>query len=492
MHPCATACHPRRHLHSLLLLVALIGMSLFALTTLHGPSRAATADAGPCGAELEFHTSAGIVCAHGDDAAFAAGTPSTDSITALPIPCHGDGTSGNRIAAYYAYLAGRPNRIADVRRQLRNALEQADDIVYQSARQTGGYRALRVVTTAKCVPVIRVIQLPSSAATSFGATIEAAQSAGLHAPNRKYVLFVDSNNVCGVATLRYDDRAGSANVNNIGPSWARVDRGCWTGAPTAHEIFHMLGAVQQSAPHFDNTGHCTDDHDLMCYQNAGGKRVTIRCLRLFGEDRLDCGKDDYFNTKPRAGSYLARHWNTANSSFLYGTSVAASVVPPALVPGLAVTMLSPTTARVHWSAPAGRVTGYDVMKDGLPLWHGTETHWDDILAIASTGQYQVRAVNSSGAGPWSAAVDAQLPAPPAPSSVTSTGPTSVAWTGNSSLVDAYLFYGVSSDGSAHYLSTLPASARNATDYTWSLFRSWNRYRVCAYNSTATTCRDESS
>jgi hypothetical protein len=137
------------------------------------------------------------------------------------------------------------------------------------------------------------------------------------------VLFVDDDALCGIATLLYDDRPTADNANNGGPSWARVDRGCWSALPTVHEIFHMLGAVESRAPHYDNTGHCTDDHDVMCYQSAGGKQVRIRCAKSLGELRLDCGKDDYFNISPRPKSYLGTHWDTAHSSFLYGGGPAA-------------------------------------------------------------------------------------------------------------------------------------------------------------------------
>ncbi|OWY59449.1 hypothetical protein B7486_74510, partial [cyanobacterium TDX16] len=48
--------------------------------------------------------------------------------------------------------------------------------------------------------------------------------------------------------------------------------------------------------------------------------------------RLDCNHDDYFHTDPPDGSYLADHWNVADSSYLEGGHVppeAESIDPPA-------------------------------------------------------------------------------------------------------------------------------------------------------------------
>jgi hypothetical protein len=458
-----------------------------------------------CPGAQVLHAGLAVVCTHGDDNQFRSGTAggaageqdaadalvsaataaSSRQLTARPIPCRGDGSSGNRVAFYYAYIAGHPDRIASVRQLLVTAIDQANDIVYQSARQTGGYRWLRVLTDRYCTPIIATIRLPSAAADSFATTISDSH---LSAVNRKYVLFVDTDHYCGLGTLSLDDSAGVMNQSNTGPSWARLDNGCWRGAPTAHEIFHMLGAVQSSAAHYDGTGHCTDDYDLMCYQNPGGKKNYVRCANRLGAVRADCGKDDYFNTAPRAGSYLSRHWNTARSSFLYGGGPARPVIPAAVrSAGAAMTTLS--SARVHWSAPPGRVTAYTLAKDGVTVWKGTATSWTDHNASFGQHTYQVRAVNEAGAGPWSPALGATLTRPPAPTSVGAASGT-VTWTAYSALAVGFGLYGLSSNGTATHLNDQPASARSASDNTLFLFRSWNRYRVCAYNQAGQSCRDQ--
>lgn len=242
------------------------------------------------------------------------------STPAVNVPCTKPGSTGNRISPVYVYYGSAKNRLSVVRPHILDALKRANGIVYQSAKQTGGTRHLRLGTDASCQPAISPINLPASAASSFSKTVAALKAKGAKNSKRKYIIFADTRVICGLGETYNDDQPGRANRNNRGPQYARVDLGCWSGAAVAHEIFHTLGAVQKSAPRSNTALHCRDERDVMCYSSAAGSSVytSSTCRTTLLDERLDCNKNDYFHTNPKAGSYLAKRWNTARSSFLWG------------------------------------------------------------------------------------------------------------------------------------------------------------------------------
>lgn len=234
--------------------------------------------------------------------------------------CTTPGSSGSRIQAVYVYYGSAANRIYTLRPHITDALLRANNIVYYSARQTGGYRELKLVTGSDCKPWVAVAHLPASAASSFANTAAALQAQGYTSGWRKYMVFADARYICGLGQTFNDDQPGRKNRNNRGPQFARVDLGCWSGSAVAHEIFHTLGAVQKSAPRSDTALHCRDEKDLMCYAGAAGTSVytSSTCTTTILDERLDCNKNDFFHTNPPTGSYLATRWNTARSAFLWG------------------------------------------------------------------------------------------------------------------------------------------------------------------------------
>jgi len=67
-------------------------------------------------------------------------------------------------------------------------------------------------------------------------------------------------------------------------------------------------------------GHCWQGADVMCYLENSGAAHEMRddCATFAGtiDQSYDCGRDDYYNPAPAAGSYLATHWNTYDSAFM--------------------------------------------------------------------------------------------------------------------------------------------------------------------------------
>lgn len=220
--------------------------------------------------------------------------------------------------ALYVRARDVPDRFDAVRSAIRSYAAAVDDVFVQSAAKTAGLRHVRWLTTSPtCSLDLRRVVVSARGDDSLSAMTAELKAQGFSRSDRKYLLWADATRYCGIAQTRYDDRPTPDNASNKGASYARIDTKCWglSNSVEAHELTHMLGGVQHSAPNSNGSGHCTDDSDRMCYAESGALPVRTVCAPAH-ERLLDCGEDDYFSTAPAADSYLATHWNTADSAFL--------------------------------------------------------------------------------------------------------------------------------------------------------------------------------
>jgi hypothetical protein len=226
----------------------------------------------------------------------------------------------------YAYPSYRRSRYREVAPLIATWLGEIDSLFDQSARETGGARHVRFAADTNCNLSVLEVRLSRGAVDSFAKTVRELHERGYRRADRKYLVWVDADDYCGISESMVDDRPGLRNASNGNPAVdglvARVDRPCWGKLGTdisfeAHELLHTLGAVQESAPNATRFGHCSDQWDTMCYDDGGLGQLGLRDVcPLWHADYFDCDHDDYFNTNPAPGSYLATHWNVASSEFL--------------------------------------------------------------------------------------------------------------------------------------------------------------------------------
>jgi hypothetical protein len=320
----------------------------------------------------------------------------TATPSAPAAPCFEDGVSGNRVQAVYAYPESGPDNYGAVAPLIRRWAAVVDQVFNDSAAETGGVRHVRFVTDAECQVDVVKVPLSSEGVASFGGTANDLALQGHSRADRKYLVWVDAYVMCGMGEIMADERSTADNSHNgYFPMIARVDRGCWGFAERsveAHELAHTLGAVQTGAPNASALYHCVDEADLMCYDDDGVVdgmvQVANRSVPLTSscpaphERLLDCNHDDYFHTDPPPSSYLAGHWNVAQSSFL--TSEGPASVPDTLAPVAGAPVASPrgvlgrsrVPVRVRLSASdAGGVAGY---------WLWQSTNGGPAIPVSST------------------------------------------------------------------------------------------------------------
>lgn len=290
-------------------------------------------------------------CTHGGDPAPTLAETRAAMGAAGPTPaapCPGNGVSGKRVRVLYGYPKDTTNRVTAKRSEIRRAVALADANLDAATPLTPGQH-LRLYCSKDVKLTVTAVKLKAiggDGTFTFGDVISSLKkqvSLGLGTVNYKagrfdYAVFVDNLRAAypysGQGTLILDDRADPAtNGNNStapGAKYAMVKLGypdLISAEILLHEVGHNLGAVQDSAPHSSEWGHCYDESDVMCYDDGGpyftggGSLVSVCAAMPSGMPVWDCGADDYYDGgTPAPGSYLDDHWNLVDSSWLSWTA----------------------------------------------------------------------------------------------------------------------------------------------------------------------------
>ena len=289
-----------------------------------------------------------------------AGTAVLGNLSVHSSPSCTGTVDGNRVQVFYAREASTASRHGALLPSLRSFVADIDDTFALSSPSSG--RRVRWVQDASCVPAVPEVVVPDGTLTANRGIRDLATSlaaAGHNRTDRKYLVFADAASLCGIGQMLLDDSAAATNANNGGfATYARVDTACWATSAgehstPAHELMHMLGGVQPSAPNATALGHCTDESDAMCYADGPGASITSTCTAPGAESLFDCNRNDYFDSGPAPGA-LANAWNTATSSFLdvvAGVSVSATTAPPTTAPPTTAATTAPPTTALPTPAP---------------------------------------------------------------------------------------------------------------------------------------------
>ncbi|MEX2393554.1 MAG: hypothetical protein WD826_03635, partial [Actinomycetota bacterium] len=227
-------------------------------------------------------------CTHGfDPADTTAVAPARRAAAANTLSCEGDGQSGRRIQVLYLYQQGSENKLDDVRATLQQRTKDVDDIIVASAAKTGGTRHGRFVTTSApdCFADVRGVAVSASSLNGdFNTLAPELAAKGFDRFDRKYLTFSDKPDAFagGIAQWIDDDSpdpvlssqnnsALHAMVFKYNPNVPAQETDpdlWWSARSAAHELGHILGAVQNSAPRTSGGSHCNDGLDVMCYNDG--------------------------------------------------------------------------------------------------------------------------------------------------------------------------------------------------------------------------------
>jgi hypothetical protein len=210
----------------------------------------------------------------------------------------------------YGYVAGLPDLSGIQIPTIRTSMQQINAVLAADSYESGGVTAdYKVLCDESGQIRVDTFAAPSA---SFADIVTAAKAAGFDDPRADYTIFFDApSTACGIGSYSIDSSLSVDNRSNNGGGYGISYQGCWLDETPMHENGHNQGAVQPETPHSTGTGgHCYEERDVLCYSPDGGDRnqagtASICTTRV----AFDCGNDDYFDSAPEPGEYLADNWN---------------------------------------------------------------------------------------------------------------------------------------------------------------------------------------
>jgi hypothetical protein len=210
----------------------------------------------------------------------------------------------------YGRLRSKASRYGSVKSDIQSMVKRMNGFLNKESLRSGGPHAdYKVLCDSRG---IRVGEFVSEGRT-LRDVVDGARAAGFNRSNADYTIFFDArgpDDMCGVATMRHDERLTAANRNNEGGGYGIAYRRCWHSYIPMHENGHNQGAVQYYAPSSTGSGtHCAEEEDVMCYTPDGGDKHQHEYVHCDDVIHYDCRWNDYFDAAPRRGEYLYTHWN---------------------------------------------------------------------------------------------------------------------------------------------------------------------------------------
>ena len=366
------------------------------------------------------------------------------SVTLSPAQCAAPGQP--RVQLYYAHFQGQSDNFSSIAPDIQQQFVSVDRdfLNYDASTFFGVNLHLFVECNSSNQPVVHDIALSTTLGGSNFSTIvgdmihagycQVSQGGSCSGSGPvHYWVYTDGNpeaalGYAGQSSVVGDDTASPGNAINSADAYSVNYGYCEfpaTGTSTcdapvdaqipgfggqifAHENGHAMGAVQLSAPDSTGAWHCTDGLDVMCYDD-GGPNSAAYTGSLCGDTangtpRFDCRFTDYFNPAPAPGSYLASHWNIANTNDRWlsfqvaatSTSLGTSSTTPVVGQPLTI------TATVSVTGASGTPSGTVSFTDGsTPLGSAPVAAGGNASITTSSlglGSHSIGAVYSGSSG----------------------------------------------------------------------------------------------